>query len=770
MRSLTALIRKDLRGYLDQPTGYILLVVFAAVASFLYFFTSIGTASGNPLSFTSLDSNSEASTRSLFTLLPWLLMVFVPASTMRLLAEEQRDGTLEILLTQPIQGWIVLLAKFLTGFIFVAVLILSTVGIPIALSTAGDVDFGAVAAQYVGSLFLAAAFVSIGLFTSSLTRNQVIAFILGLLFIGALMGLGLLASVLPSAASGVLQTLSPATHFDSIARGVIDLRDVLYFVALVSAMLSAAYLMIRGKSLSHQSPQYRNLQVGVAALIVLSLLVGWFGSSIGGRLDLTEDKLFTLSPATKDILGELDDLLTIELYQSRDLPADEAIVARDVNDFLDDLAASSGGSVRIVRKYPSNRLGEDVCLAAAADADDAGLAAACKARRIGVLPRQLNVPGQGRLLIQTGYLSLSITYADRREVVPFIGTVDGFEYRIASLTFAMIKQQRKSVKFLAGHGEKTPANGMQTLGAVLAQQYDVSVVQPSEDGALDLEGADVLIVAGPTDRIEDSDRAALTAYLDGGGKAMLLLDPVNIDLQRMTALPNRNSFADFVESYGVIVEDDIAFDVRSHETLQFGTQLGPVGIPFPYWMRAKTVDSKVAGDVESVVLPWASSVGFLTEWRHERILLLETSEWGAIDLNYRNSPDVSPNSRALEQVTEGDLFTAQMGVAVTRPAPGGELRLVVVGDSNWIDDSLSGQYQENLGLALNLVDWLAEEDLLRDVRTKVITSRQLLYRSDLHRNVVQYSNVAGVPALLVVIGLVQFVRRRNISQRVWGDE
>ena len=224
---------------------------------------------------------------------------------------------------------------------------------------------------------------------------------------------------------------------------------------------------------------------------------------------------------------------------------------------------------------------------------------------------------------------------------------------------------------------------------------------------------------------------------------MLLLDPVSVDQQRLMALPNRNSFADFVHGYGVLVEDDIAFDVRSHETLEFGTQLGSVAIPFPYWMRVKTVDSKVAGDVEYVVLPWASSVGFFTDWPHERILLLETSESGAIDLNYRNSPDVSPNSPALATVSPGDLFNAQMGVAVTRPAPAGQLRLV---------------------------DWLAQEDILADLRSKVITSRQLLYSSDLHRNVVQYVNVAGVPALFVLIGLVQFVRRRNISQRMWGDE
>ena len=152
MRSLFALVRKDLKGYLDQPTGYILLVVFAGVVSYMFFFTPFGVV------VRSLHGETFSQR------CPWLLMVFVPASTMRLLAEEQRDGTLEILLTQPIQGWIVLLAKFLSGFAFVSIFIVSTIGIPIALATAGDVDVGAVIAQYVGSLFLSASFVAIGLF------------------------------------------------------------------------------------------------------------------------------------------------------------------------------------------------------------------------------------------------------------------------------------------------------------------------------------------------------------------------------------------------------------------------------------------------------------------------------------------------------------------------------------------------------------------------------------------------------------------------------
>ena len=206
MRSpLFALVKKDVKSYFDQPTAYILIVPFVAVLAY---------------------------------------------------------GTLELLLTHPVRGWIVLLSKFLAGFIFVAFAVLATVGIPIAVTTAGNLDIGAAVGQYVSSLFLAAAFVSIGLFTSSLTRNQIVAFILGLSFTMTLMvmGLDIVAVTLPPRLASLLQDLSPVTHFSSIARGVIHLRDVLYFVALISTFLSATFLVIRGRTLSHSSAQYRNLQ------------------------------------------------------------------------------------------------------------------------------------------------------------------------------------------------------------------------------------------------------------------------------------------------------------------------------------------------------------------------------------------------------------------------------------------------------------------------------------------------------------------------------
>ena len=191
-----------------------------------------------------------------------------------------------------------------------------------------------------------------------------------------------------------------------MARGLIDLRDILYFIALIFTFLSASFLMIRGRTLSHKTIQYRNLQLGVAGLIILSILVGWFGSSIGGRLDLTRDKLFTLSPATKEMVTNLDDLLTIHIFESKDPPVQISLVARDVNNFLEDFASNSGGKVKIVRKYPD---------------DDEEVARF--AQLLGVPPVRFNVQSQGELTIKEGYLGLSMTYADQREIIQFIDSI-----------------------------------------------------------------------------------------------------------------------------------------------------------------------------------------------------------------------------------------------------------------------------------------------------------------------------------------------------------
>lgn len=746
---ILSLIKKDLKGYFDQPTGYILLVLFTAWLSYGFFRSTFDTF--------------EASLRPLFTTeltperlsLPWLLALFVPAATMRLLAEEQRDGTLETLLTQPIKAWVVLIAKFLAGLLFVTVAILATVGIPIALGTAGDMDQGAVVSQYVGSLFLAASFVAIGLFTSSVSRNQIIAFILGFFFILVLMSAGLdqVAMTLPVGFASVLQTLSPVTHFSTIARGVIDLRDVLYFGALISTFLSATYLMLRSKSLSHVSPQYRNLQVGVAAFIVLSLLVGWYGNSIAGRLDMTEDKIFTLSDGTNRLLSQLDDILTIKLFESKDPPPQILLVARDVNDFLKDFAGSRD-NVKFIRKFPDDD--EDV---------------AREAQLAGVPPVQFNVFGQTEVSTKLGYLGITATYADRREVVQFVPSVDGFEYGLASLINGMLRQDHKTVGFLTGHGEKSVRQDLSAFAGQLAGQYDIVEIENDPEAGLGLSEIDILVIAGPTEKVPDSEHDEITRYLTGGGKAMILLDPILIDQGRLIAVPNRNSFVDLVKPFGVILEDNVVFDPQYNESLSFNVGFGNVVLDYPYWAHVPTVDRKVTGEVQGAVMPWASSLGIADAevGDVEVINLLRTQATAAVDYAYG---DVTPNSAGLD-LKDKQQFESDLAVAVTGTARNGgdsEFRIVVAGDSDWVSDLVANRSGENLALGLNLIDWLAQEDALAEIRSKVVASRQLEFTSSTHQNVVQYANIIGIPFLLMLIGLGLSLKRRRETMKVYKRE
>lgn len=752
MRSpFIALVRKDLKGYFDQPTGYVLVVIFVALLSYAF--------------FRSVDLTREASLRELFTVtftverpsLPWLLVLFVPAATMRLLAEEQRDGTLEILLTQPIKVWVVLLAKFLSGFLFVSVAILATIGIPIALATAGNLDGGAIIGQYIGSLFLAAAFVSIGLFTSSLTQNQIVALIIGFTLTAVLMVVGLdrVIATLPTRLSGLLQTLSPITHFSTIARGVIDLRDVLYFVALVSTFLSAAFLMMRSKILSHRTSQYRNLQLGVVGLIVLSLLVGWFGNSIGGRLDLTEDKLFTLSEGTEQVLDSLDDILTVTLYQTKDPPPRIKLATRDINDFLDDLTASSGGRVKLVKKYPLE--------------DEEALR---KAALAGISRREFAEIGQTEASSKIGYLGMTVDYLNRRQVFAFIPTVDGFEYRVATSAYRMSQENKTSVTFLAGHGQRSLDQELQFFLSNLQQQYHVNQITAAEDTLPDFGNTDVLIVVRPTQPIPQKTRDQLSAYLKSGGKALFLLDPVIVLAdQRMglVALHNPNSFGDFVEQYGIVLEDNLVFDLRKNETVEVSDpQGGTVYRNYPYWLYAKSANQTVARNIESVLMGWPSEVAFSTGSRFETIPLIATSDSAAIDSVYQ---DISPGATVFQEVADENFVTAVLGAAVSGNADGpDEFRIVVIGDSDWLTDPMIQRSPNNLLLGLNLVDWLAEEELLAEVRNKIVSSRRLEFSSSVHENTVQYINIAAVPLGFIVVGLLMYLRRRSIGTQGYRHE
>ena len=201
-------------------------------------------------------------------------------------------------------------------------------------------------------------------------------------------------------------------------------------------------------------------------------------------------------------------------------------------------------------------------------------------------PRQFNVRSQGELQIKASYLGLSMTYVDQRETIPFINNFDGFEYRMASLINRMVEDQKKSVAFLTGHGQAGPSGGYQTFAALLTDSYEVREMNAAEDPAIDLSAVDVLVIGGPTQAIPDETANAVVQYIANGGKALLMIDSILIDQSQLIAGENRYSFKDLPERFGVIVENDLVFDLQANETLSFNTQVGSVFLPYPFWVRA----------------------------------------------------------------------------------------------------------------------------------------------------------------------------------------
>ena len=222
MNSALFIARREFRTFFASPIAYIVLGGFLLLSGWLYFGT--------------LFLAGQASLRGLFALAPVLFVVLVPAVTMRSIAEERKSGTLELLLTMPLEDWQVVLGKFLAALGMVAVGLLWTLpyGFSVSALTAKgfSFDWGPVAGGYLGLLLLASSFIALGLWASSLSKNQIVGFIVALLLCFSFWFVDKFAVILPEGLGRLFEYLSVDYHFDNIARGVIDTRDVLFYLSL----------------------------------------------------------------------------------------------------------------------------------------------------------------------------------------------------------------------------------------------------------------------------------------------------------------------------------------------------------------------------------------------------------------------------------------------------------------------------------------------------------------------------------------------------------
>jgi ABC-2 type transport system permease protein len=234
MRQVTHIFKKEIRVYFVSPIGYIVISIFLLVTGWFF--------------FTTFFLFSQANLRNFFGLLPITFSFVIPAVTMRLFSEELNVGSYEILLTMPVTFVDVVLGKFLAAVAFITAMLIPTLAYPITVAFLGQLDWGPVVGGYVGAVLLGAAFSAIGLFASSLTRNQIIAFIIGMAICFSLTLIDEMLFFLPQSLLGFLQYIGADFHFQNISKGIIDSRDIVYFLSVSFVALYGAQLAMQSKN------------------------------------------------------------------------------------------------------------------------------------------------------------------------------------------------------------------------------------------------------------------------------------------------------------------------------------------------------------------------------------------------------------------------------------------------------------------------------------------------------------------------------------------
>jgi ABC-type uncharacterized transport system involved in gliding motility auxiliary subunit/ABC-type transport system involved in multi-copper enzyme maturation permease subunit len=721
--------RRELNALLDHPTGYVLLIVFIAINAFLFFRQAFLT--------------SAASLRPMVDLLPWVFLFIVPAVSMRTLAEDSRGGVLEVVLTQPITELELIIGKFLGAMLFLWIGLALTLAIPLGLSVGADLRVGPIVAQYVGMALLACGLTGVGVWASSLAKSQITAFIIAVavMFMLVLVGLDPLLVGLPPTAAAVAARLGVLSHFESLGRGVIDLRDVIYFVSLAGIFLLFAYSVIVGRKVSPTGAARRRLRTGSLAATATVFVVNLLGGYIGGRIDLSPGKAYTLSRPTKEMARNLDDLVTIKLFASDELPTEVALLRRQVDDLLRDLRASSRGKIRVVRR---NTTGDET---AERDAQTAG-----------VQRMQFNVIGSAELSVKEGYFGLTVQYGAGSEVIPFINRTDDLEFRLVSAIRSLTRPAKPVVGVVTGSQN---ARGFTALRGELAKSYEVRDIALT-DSAQPAADVVALMLAGTPESLSPDAAERIRAYLKRGGGAFVLANGVelNPNPQLPFAMPRDVVWNQILGDFGVTVKSDVVYDLAANEVIPTRGS-GPFQVlrRYPFFVRAgSTAQSSVNKDLTNALLPWPSSIDTASKAGLTITPLFVTTRASGVSVGEtmidpsRDYPqtDLAPRLVAVQITPSAD--TAKTG------------RLIVVGNAEFISDNFAQHATENLAFALNSIDWLAQDPALIAIRSKDTRPPALAFTSAVTRDAVKYGNLIGVPALVAILGALRLMRRKRKSR------
>ena len=518
-------------------------------------------------------------------------------------------------------------------------------------------------------------------------------------------------------------------------------------------------------------------------------LVNFLSSRRFIRADLTAEKRYTISQSTKKVLDRLDDIVTIDVYFSRKPPR-VAQIRQSIRDMLEEYRAFSK-NVQINFIDPA--------------AEDE--AEKQKLRFMGIPEVQVNVIEKDKAEVANVYMGIAVLYEDKKEVLPVVQTTANLEYDLTSAILKVTSEEVKTVGFLSGHDEiDVFGQAFGPLRQELSKQYDVRKV-PIEGGkAIDADVA-TLIIAGPKEELTEHEKYEIDQFIMRGGRTLFLIDPILIQYEGLNVTPLQTGLNDLLAHYGVKLNDNLVLDVSMGQ-LTYSQGFMTVTTGYAYFIKVMkeyryrtgetsaglSKDSIITSQLESLTLPWASSLELLPQADPsvETIVLAKTSRGGwtaqsPYNINPTNrqfQPPASVQQAHTVAVSLSGAFKSFYAGKAIPPAESGEsdgaitaqpaaeerttktdseaTQIVVLGNSQFLQQ---GRPDGQL-FFLNTVDWLTLGEELINIRSHGVTDRPLKEISESEKFFLKFISIAGVPILVVAFGLVRFFLRRRAKRLV----
>lgn len=554
-----SLFKKEIKTFLGSLIGYLVVLVFLLVTGlFLWVFPGVYN----------IPENGYATLESLFLLAPWLYLFLIPAITMRLFADEKRAGTIEILLTHPISDLQIVLAKFFAGLALVVFSLLPTLlyflSVYLLGNPVGSIDVGATWGSFIGLFFLAAIYVAIGVFASSITDNQIVSFILAMC-ISFVFYLGfefVASSGIPYFLDQILTYFSINNHYLSISRGVVDMRDMVYFVGMALLFIYFTRVLLRQGNL-----KIKKTKINVAVFVVSLLAIFFISSNFLFRIDLTADKRFSLSEVSKEIASKNNNIIEIELFLEGELEPGLQKLQQEVFEKIAVLNVYSPKPIRLkitdpyqfgnakkTEEFQNQLIEKGIQPISFNRKTDSGISTRY------IFPGAVITSGQKEIAVNFLKNNPDFSYE-----VNFNHSIESVEFELINAFQKLERDKKSTVAFLEGHGE---FNQYEVLDFTNALQGDFNVLRTNvETLKTKISETDILIVAGPKEPFSEKDKFLIDQFVMHGGKVLWLIDPVKVSLDSLSngyqtfAFPIDLNLGDMLFKYGVRLNYELLQDV-----------------------------------------------------------------------------------------------------------------------------------------------------------------------------------------------------------------